>query len=106
VEKDMGHLPTELRERSLHVCDGSAIYCEASMEMLERAANEIERLTAEVSGLRAACLALLDYEADGAKLMHGMSDCSCMTRSRDAERAYETGKCPHQVAHGILEHKE
>lgn len=37
-------LVQQLRERSTHLCDGSAIYCEAPCALLEWAANEIERL--------------------------------------------------------------
>lgn len=45
--------------------------------------------------------ALIDYECKVAAL-RGFSDCTCPIQSRNAERAYETGTCPHQRARAIL----
>jgi hypothetical protein len=44
---------------------------------------------------------LLAYEQALAKLS-GFSDCTCMGYSREAERAYESGQCPHQKARAYL----
>ena len=41
----------QLRERAMHVCDGSGYYCEAPMELLERAANKIDELELALSVL-------------------------------------------------------
>lgn len=32
----------------------------------------------------------------------GISDCLCMFKSRQGEREYETGTCPHQVGAALL----
>jgi len=44
---------------------------------------------------------LLAYEQARARLL-GLSDCTCIGHSRVAERAYETGQCPHQKARAAL----
>lgn len=52
-----------------------------------------------------ALRAVLAYELEGAKL-RGYSDCTCINRSRESERAYETGRCPHQKARVALARAE
>jgi hypothetical protein len=44
---------------------------------------------------------LLAYEKEGAELS-GFADCTCMSRSKAAESAYEMGECPHQKANVAL----
>lgn len=52
----------------------------------------------ELVGALGGCLA---REREWAKL-RGLSDCSCMALSRDAEREYETEACPHQLGRDAL----
>jgi hypothetical protein len=44
---------------------------------------------------------LLAYEQARANLS-GFSDCTCINHSRETERAYEYGQCPHQKARAAL----
>ena len=45
---------------------------------------------------------LLAYEQARANLS-GFSDCTCISHSRETERAYEYGQCPHQKARAALQ---
>lgn len=51
--------------------------------------------------LREALEGVLAYEAESARL-RGLDGCTCINRSRAAERAYETGRCPHQLGRAAL----
>lgn len=52
--------------------------------------------------LRTALAAVLARDSEWA--LSGMpNDCGCIRLSRQAEREYETGKCPHQLARAALE---
>lgn len=55
----------------------------------------------EIERLRAIVAILLARELEWATLS-GFSDCRCISLSRDGEREYETGKCPHQLALAAL----
>jgi len=64
---------------------------------------EIDALQARCAVLEGAIQGLLAYEATAATLRGGpKNDCTCMMQSRDTERAYETGTCPHQAARAAL----
>jgi hypothetical protein len=45
----------KLRNYAAKVCDGSGVFCEAPMELLESAADEIERLRKLASELSSVC---------------------------------------------------
>lgn len=63
-----------------------------------------ERVTVTEAGMDGVVMALknvLKWETEGAKL-RGLTDCTCMARSRGSEILYETGKCPHQLARAAL----
>jgi len=51
--------------------------------------------------LRAALEACLAFEKEKAGYQ-GLSDCTCINLSREADRAYENGECPHQKARAAL----
>lgn len=65
------------------------------------AAALITDLRAKLERARAGLEACLARETERAKI-YGYSDCCCMMLSRDGEREYETGTCPHQRARAIL----
>ena len=70
----------------------------------EAAAEEALRAAHDRSGaqeLRRRLEACLAFEKEKAGYA-GFSDCTCMSHSRDAERAYENGECPHQQARKAL----
>lgn len=48
-----------------------------------------------------ALRACLSYEEAKAHLI-GLSDCTCVFHSREADREYEAGRCPHQLARAAL----
>lgn len=52
--------------------------------------------------LAEALRACVTREKEWANL-RGFADCMCMALSRDTEREYETGKCPHQLARTALD---
>lgn len=59
-------------------------------------------MSGEIEQLKEIMRLLVVRETEHARL-RGFSDCCCMALSRSAEREYETGKCPHQLARGALE---
>ena len=63
--------------------------------------GRIAELEAENMRLRKALVGVLAHERRRAKL-NGYSDCGCINFSRDTERAYERGECPHQRARAIM----
>lgn len=58
-------------------------------------------LADHIARLEKALFGTLEYERGSAKVQ-GLSDCTCINRSRDFERLYETGLCPHQIARELL----
>ncbi len=58
------------------------------------AVGEAERLREALAGL----LALEDER----RKAQGLRDCTCMNWSHATERAYEAGRCPHQIARAAL----
>jgi hypothetical protein len=55
----------------------------------------------EAERLREALTGLLALEAERAQMV-GLRDCTCINWSPATERAYEAGRCPHQVARAAL----
>lgn len=43
---------------------------------------------------------LLVFEAESAKFA-GLTECTCVNHSRESDRAYESGICPHQCARDL-----
>lgn len=79
-----------LAEKNAHLDEGVGLLRDRIAELeatLARAREVIERL--------------LKYETACAAF-RGLRDCSCMGHSRDREREYETGQCPHQKARDFL----
>ena len=74
-----------------------------AMEGFHSAASPdvILSLVERVKELEGALNGTLAYERETAKL-NGYTDCTCINRSRESERAYESGKCPHQLARAAL----
>lgn len=62
----------------------------------------LERAEARVGELEGALEKCLAYEVTRAELS-GLSDCTCINLSRNAEIEYETSQCPHQLAHQALD---
>lgn len=50
-------LVAELRKYTLRVCDGSAVFCKAPIDLLEEAVFEIERLRNAIKEIRAIAVA-------------------------------------------------
>jgi hypothetical protein len=68
---------------------------------LTRLREENGRMKEREARLEAIIRALLAHEAEGAKYQ-GLAGCGCINRSRQAERLYEAGRCPHQTALAAL----
>jgi hypothetical protein len=76
--------------------DCMAAYTELTRLTAALAASEAER-----ERFAAHVTELLERESVWSKV-RGASDCCCMFYSRDTEREYETGTCPHQRARAAL----
>ena len=59
----------------------------------------LDRLRALNAELVARLDAVLAVEGEYA---NNKGDCSCIFRSRNLEREYETGNCPHQKARAVI----
>ncbi len=58
-------------------------------------------LIAAAPDLLAALQAVLAHEIKSGEF-HGLSDCNCINHSREAEKLYESGECPHQIARAAI----
>lgn len=64
--------------------------------------TEIHATTQQrLAELETAINVLLEFEKEKASFQ-GLADCTCMNHSREAEAAYEAGRCPHQRARKAL----
>jgi hypothetical protein len=61
----------------------------------------VKAFLARIRALEEGMKAMLDREAERAPSGRP-NDCACVSLSRDAEREYETGTCPHQRARALL----
>ena len=69
-------------------------------ELLRLYEAQKKRRDDRIAALEAALRDVLAYEIEKAKL-NGLNDCTCMGHSRQTETAYETGRCPHQIARAL-----
>lgn len=63
--------------------------------------QEAETHDRTITMLLAALSDCLAYEAKAAEYS-GLVGCTCINQSRDAERAYDMGTCPHQIANALV----
>jgi hypothetical protein len=73
---------------------------DAAVEAIYLKASLI-RATARIERLEAALRDVLARDAESAPSGRP-DDCNCINLSRDGEREYETGTCPHQIARAAL----
>lgn len=90
-------LQAERTALSEQVDDLEAEACE--FETIERDKLAAE---AELAKLRAVVKALLSFEDESASF-RDLSGCTCILHSRQMDRAYEAGECPHQKAKAALD---
>ena len=70
-------------------------------EAIDMAIAALRSRPAPPDDLRNALDGLLALETERSKAQ-GLRDCTCVNWSHDTERAYEAGRCPHQIARAVL----
>jgi len=103
LKKDAGRYPKEHANAAYGTTaiheDDAPEYSEACWPETKLADKDetIRTLRERNAALVNAAWAMLALETARAKA-RGLADCCCIQWSRDTERAYENGTCPHQLA--------